>query len=196
LIKWPAILSLLLDVDLFFSYHSFPVIPALSSLLLALYFIFFFFSLFPLPLLYSISPATSVLQSSKNIRFDLDHRIQITDFYRIGLEVCESEKERDILSSERWSPHLDVRGFALILFEILFGYPMMLSGVWNDPITIPTNVPMFVVKLIEAGQSPGSQRQQTFNDIFNILKGNNFEVVSGVDSTDVLTFIDWVESFE
>jgi hypothetical protein len=55
---------------------------------------------------------------------------------------------------------------------------------------------MFVLELIEAGQSPRWRRQQTFNDIFNILKENKFEIVSGVDSADVLTFIDWVESFE
>jgi serine/threonine protein kinase len=134
--------------------------------------------------------------NSKNIRFDLDHRIQITDFYWIGLEICESEKDKDILSGERWSPHLDVRGFASILFEIIVGYPMRLSGVWNGTITVPTNVPMFVLKLIEAGQSPGSQRQQPFNSILNILKENDFEIVSGVDSVDVLTFVDWVESFE
>jgi hypothetical protein len=72
----------------------------------------------------------------------------------------------------------------------------MQSGVWNGPIIIPTNVPMFVLKLIETGQSPGSRRQQSFNNIFNILKKNDFEIVSGVDSADVLTFVDWVESFE
>jgi serine/threonine protein kinase len=134
--------------------------------------------------------------NSKNIRFDLEHRIQITDFCGIGLGVSESEKDRDILPRERWSPHPDVRGFALILFEIIVGYPMMLSGVRNDQIRVPTNVPMFVLRLIEAGQSPGSRRQQTFNDIFNILKENDFEIVSGVDSEDVLTFVRWVESLE
>jgi serine/threonine protein kinase len=134
--------------------------------------------------------------NSKNIRFDVDHRIQITDFYWIGLEVFESEKDRDILSSERWSPHLEVHGFALILFEIIVGYPMLHSGVLNDPVTVPTNVPMFVLELIEAGQSPGSQKQQSFNDIFDILKYNDFEIVSGVDSANVLTFVDWVESLE
>jgi hypothetical protein len=91
---------------------------------------------------------------------------------------------------------LDVHGFALILFEIIVGYPMMQSGVWNGPTTVPTNVPMFVLELIEAGQSPGSRRQQTFNDIFDVLKKNDFRIVSGVDSADVLTFVDWVESFE
>jgi serine/threonine protein kinase len=134
--------------------------------------------------------------NSQNIRFDLDHRIQITDFYRIGLEVCENEKERDILSNEKWSPHLDVRGFGLILFEIIVGHPMMESGIRNVQGKVPTNIPMFVLKIIEADQSPRSRRQQTFNDIFDILKTNNFEIVSGVDSADVLTFVDWVESFE
>jgi hypothetical protein len=84
----------------------------------------------------------------------------------------------------------------LILFEIIVGYPMMQSGVWNGEIRVPPNVPMFVLELIESAQSPGSRRQQTFNDIFDVLKNNNFEIVSGVDSADVLTFVDWVESFE
>jgi hypothetical protein len=100
------------------------------------------------------------------------------------------------LSSERWSPDQDVGGFALILFEIIFGYPMMLSGVGNSQIRVPTNVPIFVLELIEAQQSPGSRIHQSFNDIFDILKRNNFGIVSGVDSADVLTFVGWVESFE
>jgi hypothetical protein len=82
------------------------------------------------------------------------------------------------------------------LFEIIVGYPMMLSGVGNGEIRVPTNVPMFVLKLIEAGQSPGLRIHRPFNDIFDILKRNNFEIVSGVDSADVLTFVDWIESFE
>jgi serine/threonine protein kinase len=134
--------------------------------------------------------------TSTNIRFDMDHRIQITNFCRIGLEVGENEKEKGVLSSEGWSPDQDIREFALILFEIIVGHPMMLSGVGNGERRVPTNVPMFVSELIEACQSPGLRRQQTFNDIFNILKEKNFEIMSGVDSADVLTFVDWVESFE
>jgi serine/threonine protein kinase len=133
--------------------------------------------------------------SSKNIRFDLEHRIEITDFYWIGLEVCESEKDRDILSNERLSPHLDVRGFGLILFEIIVGHPLMQSGVGNGQVTIPTNVLMFVSEFIEAGQSPRG-RQQSFNEIFNVLKRHHFEIISGVDSADVLAFVNWIESFE
>jgi hypothetical protein len=84
----------------------------------------------------------------------------------------------------------------LILFEIIVGHPMMLSEVGNGQVTIPTNVPIFVLELIEAQQSPESRKYQSFNDIFDILKKNKFGIVSGVDSADVLTFVDWVESFE
>jgi hypothetical protein len=132
--------------------------------------------------------------NSTNIRFDMDHRIQIADFCRIGREAGESEKDREILSGERWSPYLDVRGFGLILFEIIVGHPMMLSGVANNQITLPSDVPMFVSNLIEAGQSSGCR--QSFNGIFNVLKNYDFRIMSGVDLGDVLTFISWVESFE
>jgi hypothetical protein len=94
------------------------------------------------------------------------------------------------------APHLDIHGFALILFEIIFGHSMMQSGVGNGQIRVPTSVPMFVLELIDAGQSPESRKQQTFNDIFDVLKENDFEIVSEVDSAEVLTFVDWVESFE
>jgi hypothetical protein len=47
-----------------------------------------------------------------------------------------------------------------------------------------------------SGQSSECGIEQSFNDIFNILKDNKFEIMSGVDSVDVLAFFDWVESFE
>jgi hypothetical protein len=46
---------------------------------------------------------------------------------------------------------------------------MFRLGVGNGEIKVPTNAPMFVLKLIKAGQSPGSGIKQTFNDIFSIL---------------------------
>jgi serine/threonine protein kinase len=134
--------------------------------------------------------------NSTNIRFDLDHRIQITDFCQIGREVGENEKEKGVVSSEGWSSDQDIYGFALILFEIIVGHPMMLSGVANSQITLPADVPMFVSQLIEARQSRGFRMVRSFNDIFDILKENDFEILSGVDSADVLTFVRWVESFE
>jgi serine/threonine protein kinase len=38
--------------------------------------------------------------NSKNIWFDLDHQIQIIDFCRISLEVCESERKRMIYQAK------------------------------------------------------------------------------------------------
>jgi hypothetical protein len=134
--------------------------------------------------------------NTKNICFDLDHRIQITEFCGIGLEVGENEKEKGVLSSEGWSPDQDICEFALILFEIIVGHSMMLSGVANSQTTLPTDVPMFVSQLIETRQSRGFGMVQSFNDIFDILKKNDFKILSGVDSADVLTFIHWIESFE
>jgi hypothetical protein len=97
---------------------------------------------------------------------------------------------------EGWSPDQDICGFGLILFEIIVGHPMMLSGVANSQTTLPADLPMFVLELIEIRQSPGLGMVRSFNDIFNILKENDLKILSGVDSADVLTFIRWVESFE
>jgi hypothetical protein len=134
--------------------------------------------------------------NSSTIRFDVDHRIQITNFSRIGLRIEESEQGADVFSGERWSPDPDVRGFLSILIEIIIGHPAMLSGVGKDPVIVPTDIPMFVSKLIEARQLPKSRIRQTFNDIFDVLKDHDFRIVPGVDSDDVLAFVRWVESFE
>jgi hypothetical protein len=134
--------------------------------------------------------------NSKNIRFDLDHRIQITDFCRNGLEVDESEKGTGVLSREGWSPDHDICGFAKVLFEIIVGHPMMLSKLANSEITLPRDVPEFVSKLIKAEQSPVPEISQSFNNIFDFLRKNDFNIMPGVDSADVLTFVGWVESFE
>jgi hypothetical protein len=91
--------------------------------------------------------------NSTNIRFDMDHRIQITDFCRIGRQVGENEKNEDVLSGEKWSPDQDICGFGLILFEIIVGHPMMLSGITSSSITLPGDVPEFVSELIDVRQS-------------------------------------------
>jgi serine/threonine protein kinase len=134
--------------------------------------------------------------NSKNILFDVDHRILITDFYPTDLRFGTNTLDPGVLSGERWSRDADIRGFALILFEIIGGNPSTLPGVINDQTSLPSGIPMFVSKLIVAGQSPESGLCQSFNEIFNILKKNDFRILSGVDSADVLAFVEWVESFE
>jgi serine/threonine protein kinase len=130
--------------------------------------------------------------TSNNIVFDVDHRIQITDFCRTG----ESENEPAGFSGEKWSRNRDLRGFAAILFEIIVGQPGILSGVVESHEIVPRDIPLFVTELMGAGQSAEPQIPQSSNAIFGILKKNDFRIVSGVDSADVLAFVGWVESFE
>jgi serine/threonine protein kinase len=134
--------------------------------------------------------------NSKNILFDIDHRIQITDFSSIDVIFGKNASDEDVLLGERWSRDADIRGFASILFEIIVGHPWTMSGVINGETILHADIPIFVSELIVAGQSPESGIYESLNDIINILKKNNFVIVSGVDSADVLAFVEWVESHE
>jgi hypothetical protein len=123
-------------------------------------------------------------------------RIEITDFCLIDHEVGANEKDTDVLSSVGLSLDSDIRGFVSILIEIIIGHSAILSGVAQGEVSLLRDVPEFLSELIEAGQSPKLRISQSFNDIFDILKRNDFGIVSGVDSADVLAFVGWVESFE
>jgi serine/threonine protein kinase len=138
--------------------------------------------------------------NSNTIIFDLDHRIQITNFYPKSLGVGRSPHDGDKnvqgFSGEGWSMKPDVSGFASILFEIVFDRLAPHPNVSNNPTNITNDVPVFVSTLIAACQSPESHIMESFLDIFDILKENDFAILSGVNSADVLDFVDWVESFE
>jgi serine/threonine protein kinase len=125
--------------------------------------------------------------TTKNILFDLNHHIQITDFLS---NLPLSERAICGFSKEGWNPDTDVRGFASLLFEIIVGRPA------SDEVSVPADVPMFVSDLIEAGLSGKSRRLSSFWDIFETLKRHDFEIVAGVDSADVLSFVGWVEWLE
>jgi hypothetical protein len=84
----------------------------------------------------------------------------------------------------------DVRGFASLLFEIVVGSPA------KGEVSISTDVPWSVSDLIKTGLSRKSRRQSSFIDIFEILEDHNFEIMAGVDSAEVLTFVKWVEFLE
>jgi serine/threonine protein kinase len=123
--------------------------------------------------------------TTKNIVFDSNHQIQITNFLN-----CLSGREFCGFSVEGWNAATDVRGFVSLLFEIIVGHPA------NDEMSIPADVPNFVSEMIEAGLSRKSRRLSSFRDVFEILKQHDFGIVAGVDSADVLSFIGWVELLE
>jgi hypothetical protein len=134
--------------------------------------------------------------SSKNIIFDMDHRIEITEFCRIGDKVGRREEGRRGFLNEEWSPDPDILSFVSILFEIIVGHPEMLSESVNTEEIAFKDIPKFVSNLITSIQSPVRPIGRSFNDIFMVLKDHNFEILSGVDSVDVIAFVDWIESIE
>jgi hypothetical protein len=123
--------------------------------------------------------------TTNSIVFDLNHRIQITDFLRSlsGRAICG-------FSTEGWNPETDIRGFVSILFEIIAGCPP------SDKAAILADVPLFVSEMIDAGLSGESIRLPSFRDIFETLKWHDFGIMADVDSADVLTFVGWVELLE
>jgi hypothetical protein len=121
---------------------------------------------------------------SNNILFDVDHRIQITDF-------GSNEQQFSFgLTGDDWTPKADVRGFASLLFEITVGRSM------NDDPAIPSDIPAFVSEIIKAGRSRDSPPKRSFRDIFETLRRNDFQIMEGVNSTEVSSFVSWVESSE
>jgi hypothetical protein len=123
-------------------------------------------------------------------------KLKSQTFLGNGQEIYEDAKDAGVLSRERWSPSLDVREFISILFGMISDRRMMLFGVVTDQPIDQSDIPVFVSDLIAARRSTEPRIDQSFNDIFGILKNNDLQIVSGVDSADVLTFIGWVKSFE
>jgi serine/threonine protein kinase len=134
--------------------------------------------------------------TGNNILFDLDHCIRILDFKPILLEFGESESENEDgtqfggFSGEGWTLERDIQAFVSILFELVFGRPP------QGEASIPADIPSFVSRIIKSGLSPLSGMNYSFNTILDILKQNNFEIEDGVDSAEVSSFVNWVESAE
>jgi hypothetical protein len=123
--------------------------------------------------------------TTNNIIFDLNHRVQITDFLS-----CLSEDGLSGFSKEGWNPEMDIRGFVSILSEIVINHPA------KDEANIPVDVPKFVCEMIKSRFSGEFQRLSSFLNIFKTLKQHDFEIVSGIDTAEVLSSVNWVEALE
>jgi hypothetical protein len=99
------------------------------------------------------------------------------------LEVCG-------FSSEGWTPKRDIRGFVSVLFEIIVGRAP------NDEADIPADVPMVVSDMSKAELSSEMGRCFSFLNIFETLKSHDFKIIAGVDSAEVVAFVDWIEQLE
>jgi serine/threonine protein kinase len=136
---------------------------------------------------------------ASNVLFDAYGCIQIADFCMTRLSECESSDSGIGMGGffgEGWSPQGDVRGFALILFEIIVGHLATEAEAANEITTLPLEVPMFVSEIIRRELSSNSESRRSFGDIFDILKQNEFQIVRGVDSAEVSVFVNQIELAE
>jgi serine/threonine protein kinase len=144
--------------------------------------------------------------NSNNIVFDEAHRIQITNFCDMKLEVGESEGESegegvrgsDVggLFDEGWTAQANIDGFGSLLFEIIVGHPLIVPGNANSEGTVNLKIPEFVSDIIEAIEWKDYERVNSFNYMIDILKGNAFKIESDVDSEEVFEFVRWIELWE
>jgi serine/threonine protein kinase len=125
--------------------------------------------------------------TTRNILFDLDHCIQIVNFNAILLDISENKGEE---GTRVGGFSGDVHAFASILFEIMVGRRP------TDEISVPSDIPAFVSKMITTGLSLKSETRYSFHDIFEILKKNYFRLGGDVSSAEVLAFVKFVESAE
>jgi serine/threonine protein kinase len=136
--------------------------------------------------------------NSSNIFFDLDHRIQLVDFCPMDLRIGENDTAPGIggFSGQGWSPQTDVHGFASILLEIIVDHSTTVLSVSNEKATVHLDIPVFVSEIIAADRRPELRIRHSFNDIYDILKKHDFEIVPEVDSAEVWAFVHWVELLE
>jgi serine/threonine protein kinase len=152
-----------------------------------------------------------------NVLFDEYHRIQIADVGRSPFNLRESAATARGIASEFAAPkmqsgeertaRIDVFSFALILFEIVVGFPALgRTNASEEPEKLPVNVyerveipgfvPKFVSGLIESGPSANPRERHSFDDISEVLTKNCFRITDEVDSDEVSAFVSLVESSE
>jgi serine/threonine protein kinase len=131
--------------------------------------------------------------AANNVFFDEDGLIQICDFcVKSFSEIgCNSEVMAEVggFSGGDWRPAGDVRAFAKLLSKIVISDSA-------DESECRLSVPGFVLEMIERGQSLDPNATLSFVDIFETLKNNDFEILQGVDSTEVSKFVSWIEFSE
>jgi serine/threonine protein kinase len=149
-----------------------------------------------------------------NILFDNNQNVQIVDFcsnrihdsVKSEVEMNKFKKSESEFDEEAKALQMDVFSFSLILFEILVGRSVVAQvvGLYRDrvevrfvdngePAAIPSFLREFVRELITKGWSRDRSERPSFDDISEVLKENNFDVVDGNDVKEVLRFVNFAE---
>jgi hypothetical protein len=140
-----------------------------------------------------------------NIIFDSDHRPHICGFGKCGrhevggLDVHYSAPE---MAWNESTESADVWSFAMIAYEIAVGQPVFsrqlsrhdVRSMWiqNEWPRIPHHVADFLQHVIRSARTLVPGRRPSFEDIFQQLSANQFNLFDGVDSLEVAAFANWV----
>jgi hypothetical protein len=90
---------------------------------------------------------------------------------------------------------MDIGAFVSLIFEIRVGHPWTLPDDANTEGIFDPIVPEIVFDIIDTiGMDCGSKC--SLNSIFSLLEVKNFQIVSGLDSVEVLAFVRWVKQYE
>jgi hypothetical protein len=98
-------------------------------------------------------------------------------------------------SDEGWTPEVDIGAFVSLLFEIVVGYAVTLPDDANREGLLDGIIPGIILDIIDAIGSD-CKSKCSVNSIFSILKAKDFQIMTGVDLTEVLGFVRWVEECE
>jgi hypothetical protein len=129
---------------------------------------------------------------ASNILFDAEGHVQVSDFSAIRLKAGNARP----FTGGVWSPMTDVCAFASLLSEIVIDTTVAQSGSSVGGRNRARTIPEFVSKIIEDCQPPFLNGERSFIDLIDILKAHDFQIVSGVDSVDVLRFVSSIEVLE
>jgi serine/threonine protein kinase len=133
-----------------------------------------------------------------NILFDKDQQVQIVDFCSSRLRECASNdgdvNGRCNSSDEEETLMTDVASFSSILFEILVGRSVVQHVSQCDEVAIPSFIPSFVRELMESGWSVDPAKRPSFDNIYETLKANDFDVVEGNEVDEVWMYVDFLEN--
>jgi serine/threonine protein kinase len=145
-----------------------------------------------------------------NILLDRHHRPRLADIGSSRWEANQSTlaggagiayTAPELSGSEGYTNKIDVYSFALILYEILFGQPLLLPALTlinrvqrmrsPDANSIPHGTRRTVEMVIRRGLSLDAEARPSFAEIGDELQKDKFYIMRGVDCDAVLEYVEW-----
>jgi serine/threonine protein kinase len=147
-----------------------------------------------------------------NILLDAEHRPRICDFgsnrheqvfqTMTGLVGTRNYSAPEISGKEDYTNKVDVYSFVLLMYEVIVERPVfppdlgqieLAQRMMNaDATEIPASVSEFAQNVMRRAWSPDPAERPSFRKIFKEMRANRFEIMNGVDTVEVESYVDWV----